>query len=188
MKRIPNILSSFRIIAAPILLILAWMGYLNLFVSLLITALLSDFADGFIARKFKASSNLGAKLDTIGDQAIYLTLPLCAWWLWPQIFKEEFWFILMILMAYIIPILAGLAKFRTLPTYHTWSSKISGIITPIAILALVIFEFKLAFRIVAILQIIIACESIIITVRLPMMQSNVKSIWHVNRQYSQNKV
>jgi CDP-diacylglycerol---glycerol-3-phosphate 3-phosphatidyltransferase len=187
MNIIPNILSSFRIIAAPFLLILAWEGYRSLFIGLLIATLLSDSIDGFVARKFNASSNLGAKLDSYGDMAIYLTVPLCAWWLWPQILKEEALFVFIVIGAYILPLLVGLMKFRKIPSYHTLGAKIAAVIMSIAVLTLFITEFTLIFRVAAMFQAVVACEEIFITIRLPVLQSNVKSILHVRRNYIKNR-
>lgn len=169
MNIIPNILSSFRIIAAPFLLIFAWEGYRSLFIGLLIATLLSDSIDGFVARKFDASSNFGAKLDSFGDMAIYLTVPLCAWWLWPQILKEEALFVFIVIGAYILPLLAGFMKFRKIPSYHTLGAKIAAVIMSIAVLTLFITEFTLIFRVAAIFQAVVACEEIFITIQLPVL-------------------
>lgn len=118
--QIPNILSGFRLVAAPFLLCLAWMGYPNLFLILLSISLLSDSIDGFIARRLNVASDIGTGLDSWGDLATYLTVPLCAWWLWPELLKREAFFVFLVLGAYIVPITAGLVKFRRLPSYHTW--------------------------------------------------------------------
>ncbi|MCL2125323.1 MAG: CDP-alcohol phosphatidyltransferase family protein [Oscillospiraceae bacterium] len=37
----------------------------------------SDFLDGFLARKFKASSNLGKVLDPLGDKLMTITVMVC---------------------------------------------------------------------------------------------------------------
>ncbi|MFC1532762.1 CDP-alcohol phosphatidyltransferase family protein [Thermodesulfobacteriota bacterium] len=182
MNIIPNILSSFRIIIAPFLLLLAWKGYRNIFIGLLLISLLSDAIDGFIARKFNASTSLGTKLDSFGDMAIYLTVPLCAWWLWPEILKKEAVFVLTAIGAYVIPLFAGLIKFKRIPSYHTFGAKIAAIIMCTAILILFITEFTWLFRFAAIFQAIVACEEILITIQLPLMQSNIKSIWHVRKE------
>ena len=182
MDKIPNILSCFRIATAPLLLFLAWKGYTNSFICLLLVSLLSDAVDGFIARKFNVSTNFGAKLDSLGDMATYLTVPFCAWWLWPAILKEEAPFVLITIGAYTIPLVAGVIKFKTIPSYHTLGAKIAAVIMCIAILILFIMEFTWIFRFAAIFQAIVACEEILITIQLPLPQSNVKSIWHLKKQ------
>jgi CDP-diacylglycerol--glycerol-3-phosphate 3-phosphatidyltransferase len=69
-------------------------------------------------------SELGAKLDSLGDLALYLTVPLCAWWLWPEIIKRESFFVLLAIGAYCVPILFVFVKFGKMSSYHTWATKI----------------------------------------------------------------
>lgn len=182
MKSIPNILSVLRIVIAPFLLYLAWNGHKYIFIALLIVSLLSDAIDGFIARKFNASTETGAKLDSLGDMATYLTVPFCAWWLWPEILKREAPYFFLAIGAYIIPLAAGILKFRKVPSYHTYGAKISAIIMSIAILFLFIAEFTLFFTLASIFHVIIALEEVLITFQLHELRSNVKSIWHLNNE------
>ena len=182
MKSIPNILSVLRIIIAPFLLFLAWHGQKKLFILFLVLSLLSDAVDGFIARKFELSTKAGARLDSIGDMATYLTIPLCAWWLWPELLKKEVIFVLTAVSAYIFPLVAGFLKFKKLPSYHTYGAKIAAIVMSIAILLLFTTEFTLFFKFAAIFQAIVALEEMLITVLLPELKSNVKSIWHVKNK------
>ena len=177
MNAIPNIISGTRIVSAPILLFLAWEGYRNAFIVLLIASLISDAIDGYIARRFNVSSKLGARLDSLGDMTIYLTIPICAWWLWPQILKQEALFVFITIAAYIIPLIAGLIKFRKIPSYHTYGAKIAAVFMSIAILFLFLIKFPWLFRIAAIFQVAVACEEVLITIQLPRLQSNIKSIW-----------
>jgi phosphatidylglycerophosphate synthase len=184
MNAIPNIISGIRILSAPVLLLLAWEGHRNAFIVLLFVSLVSDAIDGYIARRFNASSRLGAKFDSLGDMAIYLTIPICAWWLWPQVLKQEALFVFIAIAAYIVPLVAGLVKFRKVPSYHTVGAKIAAVFMSIAILFLFLIEFTWIFRVAAIFQALVACEEILITTRLTTLQSNVKSLWHISRPHN----
>ena len=179
MERIPNMISGIRILCAPILLFLAWEGYRKAFIVLLLASLVSDAIDGYIARKFSVSSKVGTRLDSLGDMAIYLTVPICAWWLWPQILKQEALFVFIAIAAYVVPLIAGLIKFRKIPSYHTLGAKIAAVFMSTAILLMFLTEFTWIFRIAAIFQVVVACEEVLITIQLPRLQSNVKSFWHV---------
>ena len=178
-KSIPNILSGFRIIAAPFLLYFAWIGSKYLFLGLLLISLLSDAVDGYIARKFNITSPLGAKLDSWGDMATYLTVPFCALWLWPEILGKEAIYVYIIIGSYIIPIIAGLIKFRRIPSYHTWGAKTAAVIMSVSAFTLFLTGITWPFRCAAVLQAIIACEEVLITIQLNELKSNVKSFWHV---------
>ncbi|MBW1729006.1 MAG: CDP-alcohol phosphatidyltransferase family protein [Deltaproteobacteria bacterium] len=175
-KIIPNILSLLRIIIAPVLLFFAWNGYKNYFLAFLILSLLSDAVDGFIARKFEISTSTGAKLDSFGDMATYLVIPLCAWWLWPEILKQEAPYVLMTICSYIFPLVAGILKFHKVPSYHTYGAKIAAVIMSIAILFLFLTELRFIFKFAAIFQVIVALEEIAITIQLPYLKSNVNLI------------
>src|SRR5437899_2353762 len=74
---IANGLSVLRIGLAPVLLVLASQGAAHAFTACLALALLTDIADGKIARWLGQASPLGARLDTWGDLLLYLSLPVC---------------------------------------------------------------------------------------------------------------
>lgn len=185
--KIPNLLSGFRLVAAPFMLYLSWMGLRKIFLALLVLSLLSDAIDGFIARRLYVSSDIGAKLDSWGDLATYLTVPICIWWLWPEIVKREAPFVIIILGAYIVPLIAGFAKFRKLPSYHTWGAKIAAVLMSIAVFTLLMIDISLPFRCAALVQALVACEEVAITLQLKELKSNVKSIWHVKHIISKNQ-
>lgn len=180
----PNLLSAFRLIAAPFLLYLAWTDRPGLFLALLAITLLSDAVDGFVARRLHVASELGTRLDSLGDLAIYLVIPLCAWWLWPDIIRREAGFVLLVLTAFVIPPIAGLLKFRQLTSYHTWFAKTVAVLMSVAIFFLFMTDIAWPFRCAAVLLCLSACEEIAITLRLTELRSNVRSYWHVIRQDS----
>lgn len=186
MKTIPNILSILRIAAAPLLVYVAWHGHRNLFLALLGISLLSDALDGFLARKFNATSAAGAKLDSIGDLATYTVLPLCAWWLWPEIIKREALYVAIAVIAYFMPLIAGLIKFHTVPSYHTYAAKAAAVLMSTAMLLLFLADFNLVFRCAAIFQAFVALEEIAITLRIKELQNDVRSIFHLLRQSPKN--
>ncbi len=181
---VPNLLSAFRLIAAPFLLYLAWTDRPRLFLALLAITLFSDAIDGFVARRLHATSEFGTRLDSWGDLVIYLVIPLCAWWLWPDIIRREAGFVLLVLTAFVIPPIAGLLKFRQLTSYHTWFAKAVAVLMSVAIFLLFMADIAWPFRFAVVLLCLSACEEIAITLRLPELRSNVRSYWHVIRQDS----
>ena len=69
MKQIPNILSAVRILLSFLLLALTKDTTLFLIVYFIIG--ISDVLDGWLARSLHVQSELGARLDSIGDLAFY---------------------------------------------------------------------------------------------------------------------
>lgn len=90
LKDLPNQLTLIRIAVVPILLILYPLGIesIKLFcAALFMLAAMTDWLDGFLARKFKAESKLGALLDPIADKMLTCTALLLiasshAIWAW----------------------------------------------------------------------------------------------------------
>ena len=75
MKNLPNILTIFRIILIPIILplILLDTQNTNLFAFIaFIVASLSDYFDGYLARKYNLTSNFGTMLDPIADKLLVI--------------------------------------------------------------------------------------------------------------------
>ena len=181
-NNVPNIISTLRILTAPWLLCAAWMGYGKIFLGLLLFSLISDVIDGYLARKFNATSELGAKLDTWGDMATYLTVPLCAWWLIPDLVRKEFVFVLIVIASYVIPIFVSLLKFRKTAYYHTWIAKCAAGLMSASVFIIFIAEITWPFRVAALVQVVVAFEGILITIQLPELRSNIKSYWHLKRE------
>jgi len=75
-KSLPNVITVFRLLDVVLLLIL-WSLSLKrrlIFLLFLCLGILSDSLDGFLARRLKATSRLGAILDPIADKVFVDTL------------------------------------------------------------------------------------------------------------------
>jgi len=178
---IPNLLSSFRLIVAPILLFIARQNRPNLFLALLAASLMTDAIDGFIARRYKVTSKTGARLDSWGDFVTFITIAISAWWLWPGILYREMFFVVTGIMSFLLPVAAGLVKFRRLPSYHTWAAKIQAVFMSSAIFILFGLEITWPFRYAVLLQVLVSIEEIIITLFLKEQVCNIPSLWHLRQ-------
>tara|TARA_B100001057_G_scaffold360329_1_gene362647 strand:- start:275 stop:805 length:531 start_codon:yes stop_codon:yes gene_type:complete len=71
---IPNLLSAFRMIAFfPVIILFSSEYYLTSFF-LFTVAAWSDFLDGFLARRYNVTSNLGSLLDLLADKVLVSTI------------------------------------------------------------------------------------------------------------------
>ena len=184
---IPNSLSLFRIISAPFLLLTGWLGMPTLFFVLFGLMLLSDVLDGFIARILDQTSEEGARLDSYGDILTYLSTPLAAWWLWPELVKAEFYYIITAIIIYILPAFFALAKFGKLASYHTWITKISAVLMSAGVVILLGFGDPLLFHIAIYFLMIEMLENIAITLILPKQKSDILSLWHALKKKGEKK-
>ena len=77
-RSVPNLLSAFRIVCAPVLLALARNGATGAFLTLFALGLLSDLLDGACARRLGQESEFGARLDQWADFALWISAALGA--------------------------------------------------------------------------------------------------------------
>ena len=139
MKQIPNILSISRIFFS--LLLLFFFKNPFVFIIIYIIAGFTDILDGFIARKYKFESVIGAKLDSIGDFVFYIILSL-------YLFVEQkeiiFIFWIPLLAIFIIKlgnVVIGILKYKKLIMIHTLANKITGFLV-FLLPIIIIYEWK----------------------------------------------
>lgn len=115
---IPNFLSFLRIALVPLFL---WFLLEEMFVSaitVLAVAGLTDFLDGYLARKLKQTTKLGKMLDPVADR-LYIFATLLAlsstgyvpWWLSGLVILRD------LLMLFSLPVLASVGH-RSLPVHY----------------------------------------------------------------------
>ncbi|WP_367154183.1 CDP-alcohol phosphatidyltransferase family protein [Methylomonas sp. HYX-M1] len=174
----PNLLTGFRFAAAPGLLWLAWHGYALAFMSLLALCFLSDLLDGFVARLTGQVSEFGAMLDSWADVVNYLTIALCCWWLWPDIFAAEWLYFGFTVASCILPALTGYIKFGCFTSYHTWAVRIAAAAMGFALYVLFFGGPLWPFKMAAVLCLLAGGEEILLTLLLSEPKSNLRSLWH----------
>jgi CDP-diacylglycerol--glycerol-3-phosphate 3-phosphatidyltransferase len=177
----PNALSAFRVLCAPAVLAFAWRGETSAFLALFALGLASDVLDGMLARRLGQVSDFGARLDQWGDFALWASLPLAAWWLWPETLRREAPFVVLALVAMLLPTAIAYAKYRAVPGYHTWSVKLGSIAMGIAVPLLLLFDVAWPFRIAALFQLVCAADELGITLLLPECRHDVPSVLHALR-------
>jgi len=124
-KRIPNLITIGRIICSVLLIFFKSIS-IEFYVIYLI-AILSDMIDGFLARKFKVTSLLGSKLDSIADFILFLVI-------WTSIitfvtFTKMFWYsFVAVFILRIISIFFCFIKFHHLAILHTYMNKLVGLL------------------------------------------------------------
>ena len=179
---LPNLISSIRFIAAPIMLWLAWNGYGVAFMAVLALSFLTDVLDGLAARLTGQMTQFGAMLDTWADLITYMTIGFGSWWLWSDIVHREDTYLYIILACFLIPALLGTIKFDTYVSYHTWGVKIAAASIGLSLYPLFLGGPAWPFRIAVFIYVIAALEEVAITLTLNKIQSNVRTLWHVLQQ------
>jgi phosphatidylglycerophosphate synthase len=176
---LPNLLTGFRFLAAPVLLWLAWNGDSFAFMALLAVAFLTDVFDGMAARLMGQVSKFGAMLDSWADVINYLTIALGCWWLWPGVVRREALYVGLIIASCLLPAITGMLKFGRFTSYHTWAVKIAAASMGLSLYVLFLGGPAWPFRAAAVLCILAAAEEIAITLLLAEPESNLRSVWDV---------
>ncbi len=179
---VPNALSAFRLAMVPVLLYVAWVDQATPFLILFCVALFTDWLDGVLARRLHQVTELGTRLDSLGDLCMYGTLPLCAWWLWPGTIRAEAPFVFTVIVSAMIPALFALAKFGRLVCYHTWAVKAGAALMSVSAIVMFADWTPVPFRVSAPVMLLAGVEEIVITCVSRQPRSNVKSLLHVLRE------
>lgn len=180
---LPNMISSVRILMAPLLLYLAIEQQAVIYIGVLLFTVFTDALDGYLARKLNTVSELGARLDSWGDFIVYTTMAISAWLLWPDIISREKFYVIIIICSFTIPVLTGLLKFKKLTSYHTISVKIAVGITILSYVLLFTGLLNWPVKLAAICCIYAGIEQILITLLSQKKKTvDVKSIWHVLKE------
>ena len=147
------------------------------FLGVLLFSGFTDILDGFLARTLNQMTALGARLDSWGDFAIYSTMAVCAWILWPGIVARELIYFAMIISSFSIPVAIGLIKFRRLTSYHTWSVKVAVAVTFVGYVLLFAEIAQWPFVLASLICLYAGIEQILITLTMHHERVNVSSIW-----------
>lgn len=81
MWNVPNILTTLRVLAAPLLAYCLMTGHYDVAFYLFIGAALTDALDGWIARRFHLMTHYGAVMDPLADKLVTLTCVILLTWL-----------------------------------------------------------------------------------------------------------
>ncbi|UCB54346.1 MAG: CDP-alcohol phosphatidyltransferase family protein [Thiotrichales bacterium] len=174
---LPNLVSSIRILMAPVLFYFAFAQQPLWFLGALMFSGFTDVLDGFLARTLNQITPMGSRLDSWGDFTIYSTMAICAWILWPDIVAEELVAYVVIVISITSPVIVGLIKFKTITSYHTWTVKVAVVVTFIGYILLFGGWMEWPFRVAAVFSAVAAMEEIAITLLIHHEHVDVRTVW-----------
>lgn len=175
MKHVPNIISVTRIILSVLLIFLLKDRWI--FAAVFIICGFSDLLDGYIARKTKVKSTLGAKLDSIADFFMFgiITVAIVTW-----AGKKLTIFILYLLVVFLIRIaniIIAALKYHSFAIIHTWGNKVTGLAVFFTFVLFAFTDDMKVFPPVCILAVLSALEETLIHVTSGKLDLNRKSIF-----------
>lgn len=140
-SQVPNILTLSRIVAAPLLIMVLRDGNFGLALVLFIAAGLTDGLDGWIAKRFNCTSELGARLDPLADKIIIVS----AYCMLTILGVIPFWLVTLVIFRDAV-IVGGYLVLTTLdgdiPMQPTWTSKTNTVLQITLVIAVLLVESR----------------------------------------------
>lgn len=178
---VPNILCVIRLILAAAMVAAAIWQQTELFLSLAVAAMLTDFLDGRLAVAWHQQTTLGAILDSVADASMYFALALGTLLLRPAYIQRELAWLIATGVSYALASLAGWLKFKRLPSYHTRAAKTGWLLVTAGVIAVFAEGPPWILRAATVGVTLTNLESVAITCVLPAWRANVPSLYHAMR-------
>lgn len=179
--KVINGITIYRIIAAPLLAYLAFTKNQDVFKWLLCISFFTDLIDGYLARRFKVTSIIGSKLDSIGDDLTIVAALLGLFFLKFQFITEEIVPLSILLGLFIVQNISAFIRYKKMTSFHTYLAKIGAILQGSFFILIFFFVEPLYFLFytAAIITGLNLIEEIIMILMLPKWEANVKGIYWV---------
>jgi cardiolipin synthase len=139
---IPNMLSLYRLASVPFICILIGLGHDMVFAVLFTINQITDILDGYIARRYKLQTDIGALLDSYADIGSYVIAFLAILKFHPQLFSDYGFWLAAFFLLYALQLLICKAKHgRWVAGLHLYSCKVTGYVQGIFLVVLFCYGF-----------------------------------------------
>lgn len=177
---VPNILSAYRLCAAPILILCILRNVEDIFIALISLNFLTDIIDGYVARRWNLQTEFGARLDSYADISTYF-LAIGGMFAWKDVFvRTHYVAFTSLIISYLLPQLLSIVRFGRPTSMHLYSSKVCGYVQGAFLLSLFWFgESELFLYFMCAIAITNNIEELLVLLRLKTPLSNAQSIFHI---------
>ena len=136
----------------------------------------TDILDGYIARKTKTESNLGAKLDTTSDLLFFIVMFII---MFDILLKDKVCiiFIFIILLIRILSIIIVLKKYNKFAILHTYTNKLTGLLLFFIPYFMNLNSANIIVYIIGVIALISSIEELEINIKSKQLDLNIKSIF-----------
>jgi cardiolipin synthase len=175
---VPNTLTAVRLFGSFVLIGLALSGQATAFICVYVFLVLTDWFDGKLAILLHQRTVFGARLDSVADALLYVTLLFGMCLLKWDFVASSAWWIIPAVATYALTTTTGLVKFHRLPSYHTYAAKTSGNLFNLAVICIFFNWIQWPFFIAMIAIVLTNLEATAITLVLREQRVDVRSIYH----------
>jgi cardiolipin synthase len=187
--RVINLITLYRIITFPLLVYLVVVDDIALFKWLLLASFFTDAIDGFLARKYNATSILGAKLDSIGDDLTVLAAAIGLFSVRFDFVREYAAIFIALFALFAIQVAVSFYRYAKISTFHTYLAKVAAVVTACFLLSVFFFDgisYPLFYTAAAITGLELT-EEIMLAAVLKEYRSNVHGLYWVLRPKANRK-
>ncbi len=175
MKNIPNVISLCRIFILIFMIFFIKNEFLLIILYLICG--ISDFADGYIARKTKSESVIGAKLDSIADLLMFSWILIYIVSRMSNEIRFIYFWIIFIGIIRVLNLFIVLLKYKTIGILHTWANKLTGVMVFFVPIIHYFFQTTFPVLFIIILAIFSSIEEMFIHIFCKKLELNRKSIF-----------
>jgi len=177
-RHVPNALSLARIVCAPVLVLMAAAGEQSIYTWVLVPALLTDAADGWIARSCGVQSRLGARLDSLGDLLVWCAVLAGLFAFQRDVLAAHRWLFGAVVAAWMLENVLAWRRYRRLSSFHTVLSKGAGVLLSVYVGALFLFgHWDWLLWLAASASLLASAEELWLLALLPQWRADVKGVW-----------
>jgi phosphatidylglycerophosphate synthase len=179
-----NLITIYRLVAAPIMIILIFTGNLQLFKWLLPLSFFTDLIDGFLARKYNVSSVIGSKLDSIADDLTILAAVIGVFRFKIDFIYDNLIIASVLIFLFLIQIIYSLIKYHKPSSFHTYLAKAAAILQGFFLILLFLLPQPIhwLFYSAAVVTVADLLEEIVLVRILLVWETDVKGLYWVNKR------
>ena len=179
-KDVPNAICIGRIAMIGVLWLLALTHHPGLFVGALALTWFSDAVDGYLARTYHLESRLGARLDSIADNLVQLSMLGWIYFLRPELYRDHWPPIAVLLFLFVVGMVL---QYRRRAPLHTYANKLTAWVLAAFLLYTFPFGVNTIFMWVTFALLAYAMvEGLFILLLAPEVSENTKSLWGALRR------
>jgi phosphatidylglycerophosphate synthase len=184
-----NGITLYRLIAAPLLVVLIFSQQLDLFKWLFGFSFFTDVLDGWLARRYKVASKWGARLDSIADDLTIVAGITGLIVLKPEFFKQELPVIIFLLVLFLIQTILAFIRYGKISSFHTYAAKISALFQGSFLILLFFLSepIYILFYIAVVVTALDLIEEIILVSLLSEWETDVKGLYWVRKRKRTNR-
>lgn len=178
-----NMLTLSRIIMSPLLLFLVLNDHSS-FKWLLLSAFVTDALDGFLARRFKVTTKLGAQLDSLSDDFIFSVSLIAIIHLHTEVIIENLYMIAGIIFIFLVKMIFLYFKHKKLISgMHTYLTKTAALSQAVFFLHCIFYSpNNTLFDLMAVITMVAIAEEIIIIYACRDLKQNIKGLFFIKSQ------